>query len=231
MQIQRLEQIPVRLNPERIGKRLHAGRTEDEARIQSLVEIAQALVKAKALFRVSYIERKDENSLVLDGVQFHSRVLRKNLDDVGRAFPYVLTIGPDVEARADQCEDLLEKYYLDVIGNIALEQGRRHLQQHLQSRFGLQGISYMSPGSLEDWPLEEQKPLFSLLGDVNARLGVRLTESYLMIPRKSVSGIYFPTEVTFFSCQLCPRESCTGRKAPYSETLAREYGVDHSKAE
>jgi hypothetical protein len=46
-----------------------------------------------------------------------------------------------------------------------------------------------------------------------------------VLPRKSVSGIYFPTEVSFFSCQLCPRERCEGRKARYDKQKAREYGV------
>jgi len=54
---------------------------------------------------------------------------------------------------------------------------------------------------------------------------VRLTESLLMIPRKSASGIYFPTEVSFSSCQLCPRERCDNRKAGYDEAKARQYGI------
>jgi hypothetical protein len=83
----------------------------------------------------------------------------------------------------------------------------------------------MSPGSLEDWPIEQQRPLFSLLGNVEASIGVKLNKSLLMIPRKSVSGVYFPNEVTFYNCQLCPRERCEGRKAPYTEELAREYGI------
>jgi hypothetical protein len=81
----------------------------------------------------------------------------------------------------------------------------------------------MSPGSLMDWPLEEQKPLFSLLKGAEKLIGVRLTENLLMIPRKSVSGIFFPTEVTFLSCQLCRREKCEWRKARYNEGLAKQY--------
>ena len=46
-----------------------------------------------------------------------------------------------------------------------------------------------------------------------------------MIPRKSISGLYFPTEVTFFSCQLCERERCQGRKAPFDEGLKQKYGL------
>ena len=61
----------------------------------------------------------------------------------------------------------------------------------------------MNPGSLADWPLREQRPLFGLLGNVRAAIGVTLTPSLLMTPTKSVSGILFPSEETFASCQLC----------------------------
>jgi hypothetical protein len=46
-----------------------------------------------------------------------------------------------------------------------------------------------------------------------------------MIPTKSVSGIYFPTEITFYSCQLCPPKASDGRKAPYDERKAKEYAT------
>ncbi|MBW1696988.1 MAG: hypothetical protein JRH18_18185 [Deltaproteobacteria bacterium] len=64
-----------------------------------------------------------------------------------------------------------------------------------------------------------------MLGDVETAIGVRLTESLLMIPRKSSSGIYFPTEIPFFACQLCLKEDCPSRKAAYDANKAKEYGV------
>ncbi len=67
--------------------------------------------------------------------------------------------------------------------------------------------------------------MFEVLSGVESSLGVTLTEHLLMLPRKSVSGIFFPTEVTFYSCQLCPRKRCEGRKAPYDRNLAGEYGI------
>jgi hypothetical protein len=80
----------------------------------------------------------------------------------------------------------------------------------------------MNPGSGDArlWPIGQQRPLFELLGDVEAAIGVRLTPSFLMVPNKSVSGILFPTEVRFESCQLCTRENCPRRRAPYSGELA-----------
>jgi predicted transcriptional regulator len=83
----------------------------------------------------------------------------------------------------------------------------------------------MAPGSLEDWPIEEQKPLFVILGDVETSIGVRLTENLVMVPTKSISGIYFPTEISFYSCQLCPRKDCISRKAAFDQKLARENNI------
>jgi hypothetical protein len=77
----------------------------------------------------------------------------------------------------------------------------------------------MNPGSLPDWPLSEQKPLFTLLGGGPTTIGVQLKDSFLMVPVKSVSGIWFPTEEKFESCQLCQREKGPGRRAPFDSGL------------
>jgi hypothetical protein len=79
---------------------------------------------------------------------------------------------------------------------------------------------------LADWPIEEQAPLFKLLGDVETSIGVQLTDSLLMLPAKSISGIFFPTEISFISCQLCPRKRCESRKAKFDDKLAGEYGIE-----
>ena len=220
--MEKLEQISLSLGIGEVKDKLQSG---DWVQIQTLLEVAKPLISAKAVYKVCYIEEKLEDTVIIDGIRLRSRILRKNLEKVGRVFPYVITIGPRLEQKADVSTDLLEKYYLDKIGNIALSEARKHLEEHLRSRFVLDGLSYMSPGSLEDWPIEEQRPLFSILKGTEVSIGVRLTESLLMIPRKSVSGIYFPTEVTFYSCQLCPRQHCEGRKARYNENLAKEYGI------
>jgi hypothetical protein len=86
----------------------------------------------------------------------------------------------------------------------------------------------MAPGAGagDDWPITQQMGLFSLFGGrekVEELIGVRLTDTYLMVPIKSVSGLFFPTEVRFESCQICPREHCQGRRAAYSPEMAKKY--------
>jgi len=220
-----LENIHIQLDFDAIRRRLHLKRDNDLKAVQDLVHVAQPIVEPKVLYKTCYIEEKLAESVIIDGLHLSSTVLRKNLDKIERVFPFVITIGNKFSEKLDTCKDLLEKFYLDTIGNVALNQARLVLKDHLKQKYALEKTAFMAPGSLPNWPIEQQKPLFKLLGDVQTSIGVTLTESLLMLPAKSVSGIYFPTETSFFSCQLCPRERCDSRKAKYNEKLAREYGI------
>jgi cobalamin-dependent methionine synthase-like protein len=198
----------------------------DVAMIERLVESFNKATNIKAAFKICYLDEKGEDSVTIEGVKFVSRVLVHNLSKAGgKLFPFVLTLGKRVDALIDGASDILEKYLLDEIGNIALRESRQQLERHLSKNFAFDSLSCMAPGSLEDWPIVEQKKLFSLFNDFESTISVHLTNSCLMIPRKSVSGIYFPSEVTFHSCQLCPRERCESRKASFDESKAREYGI------
>jgi len=217
--------IPVILDHKEIKTRFHMGRRGDWSQVLSLIERAQALIEAGAVYRVCYIEERLEDTIRIDGVYLKSKVLRRHLDQAERVFPFVLTIGGALEEEARACTDILEKYYLDSIGDTALASVRSYFEESLRSRYGLTTLSSMSPGSLEDWSIENQGSLFSILGDVEGAIGVRLKKSLVMTPFKSISGIYFPTEIPFYSCQLCTRERCPSRMAEYNEQLARDYGI------
>ena len=105
---------------------------------------------------------------------------------------------------------------------------RKHLDEHLNRKFLLGKTSTMSPGSGDAtvWPIEQQRDLFALIGDVEGMIDVKLTDSFLMIPNKSTSGIVFPTEKDFRSCQVCHRENCPGRSAAFDPELWKE--VEHA---
>jgi hypothetical protein len=93
------------------------------------------------------------------------------------------------------------------------------LKEHLIEYDQPGQVFRLSPGSLSDWPIQEERPLFAILDNTRDLIGVHLTEGLMMVPTKSVSGILFPTEINFVSCQLCPREVCPGRKATYDKDL------------
>ena len=220
-----LQNLTPQIDLQEVRKFLRLDRQGDSQLAQRLIDKAKTLIEPKAAFKVCYIDEKQQDAVIVDGLRLESKVLRKNLNEVERIFPYVVSIGDALEQAARKMDDLLEAYYLDVVGNIALTAVRKQLHDHLCSKFALKKISFMSPGSLQDWPVEAQGQLFQLLPEVEASIGVRLNKSFLMIPTKSVSGIYFQSEVSFFNCQLCQRGKCPGRKARYNEDLAREYGI------
>jgi hypothetical protein len=220
-----LENLTLQIDPEAVRKSLRLDRQGDAQLAQRLIDKAKTLIEPKAAFKLCYIGEKLQDAVIVNGLRLESKVLRKNLDAVERIFPYVVSLGAALEQATGKMSDLLEAYYLDAIGNIALTAVRKQLHDYLCNKFALKKISFMSPGSLLDWPLEAQSQLFQLLPDLEASIGVRLNKSLLMIPTKSVSGIYFQTEVSFFSCQLCQRGRCPGRKARYDENVARDYGI------
>ena len=114
---------------------------------------------------------------------------------------------------------MLTRWWADGIMQMALAPAMDAVNAYVQDEFHPGKTARMNPGSLSDWPISEQSPLWSLLGDPTPSIGVRLTDSFLMIPAKSVTGIQFPSEVSYENCQLCPREICPGRRAPYDKTL------------
>ncbi len=188
-------------------------------RFERLVHEAATIARPRALYGVAYIDSKSEGRVIIDGIRFDSRVLRVNLEKAQRVFPFLATCGTELHEWAAAQEDILQRYYADEIAEAALRQALGVLRAHLKERYRLGRTSIMSPGSLPDWPIQAQRPLFALFGDTERLLGVRLTDSLLMVPSKSVSGIRFPTEQTFASCQLCPREGCPSRQAPYDAGL------------
>ena len=218
-----LNNIPFEPDRDQLLKRLRikaGSRRVDD--LKHMVSDAQAIAKPKALYKVSFIESRGDDHVVVDGVTFKSRVLVVNLAPVHRVFAYVATCGEELERWVSSIDDLLQKYWADTISEMALRSATEALHEHLDERYRPGKTSVMNPGSLPDWPLREQRPLFALLGDPERDIGVRLLDSLLMTPTKSVSGIRFSTEESFSSCQLCPRENCPSRRAPYDATLYDE---------
>ena len=220
-----LEEIAVAVPVEDVVRSLRLTGPDGEAKARALLAEAQPLLLPKAIYKEAFIDEKGPGLVRIAGATFRSRVLRTILEKAEKVFAFVLTVGGELEARASQSRDLLRQFSLETIADLALQAAAGFLEAHLKRRFGFEMLSSLSPGSLEDWPITEQRPLFELLGDPAAAVGVRLSDSLLMIPRKSVSGLFFPTTESFSSCRLCARESCQGRRAPYDPALRKKFEI------
>ena len=189
-----------------------------------LVRVAQAIARPKALYKVTRVESKGNDYVIIDGVRFNSRVLRVNLERALWVFPHVVTCGMELHEWTGSIDDVLQRYWADAISKMALRAASRALDEHLAEHRHPGQTSCISPGVFPEWPLSGQRALFELLDGPQEAIGVRLLKSRMMEPHKSTSGIIFPTDKCFVICELCATEYCSGRRAPYDETLyEREY--------
>ena len=220
-----IDDIPVELETESVIKNLKIGRSSSfiEKKIGELVETVNKVAKPKALYTESRIDYTTDTQASIDGHVFNSRVLGKNLADLELCYPYVVTAGLELEEiKLPETQSLM---LLDLIKNIVVGKAFDYAKELIAEKHNVSYITEMSPGHLDDWQLTEQKPLFNLLSDAE-KIGVRLTDSCMMIPIKTVSGILFSSESRFQSCQVCTQARCMGRKTAYDPRIAKLYGIE-----
>jgi hypothetical protein len=191
---------------------------------EGLVAQAAAVACPKVLWREAYVETLSDGTATIDGVLFQSDVLRHNLTGIGRVFAYVATCGREVDGLLAGKNDFVLSAWLHFIKLELLTFCLPALRGVIRQQFGMERLSAMNPGSGDEdvWTIDQQVGLFSLFGDVEAQVGVRLTESYLMVPDVSVSGILFAADRAYQNCQLCRREHCPNRSAPFDAVLWAE---------
>ena len=195
--------------------------SDDARELGELIDLARAIGRPKAAFRECFVEARGEDTVTVGDQSFTSLTLRRNLDGVERVFPFVCTCGQEV-AQADPAPgDFIKGFWWDAIQAQLLRAAFAHFVAHLTQRYRLGKTAQMNPGSgdAEIWPVSQQRELFALLGDVRGGIGVELTDSGMMLPIKTVSGIRFATEADFRSCQVCHRATCPNRTAEFNQEV------------
>lgn len=190
-------------------------------KLESLIHEVRAWAHPKALYKISCIDKKDGDTVIVDGVVFASLALRKNLEPVERVFPYIATCGTEVDRIEIVQTDTLMNFWLYQLKGRLLEAAVTYLNRHIDKNYKTGNLSSMNPGSGDEavWPIAQQRDLFSIFNGADSRIGVRLTDASVLIPETSLMGIIFPAKVDFQSCQLCHREKCRGRKAPFDKEV------------
>jgi hypothetical protein len=217
-----IKDIPFKLDASALLERVHIRPDSDDAQdFEKLLQLARQIGKPKALYTEVYVVLSGKDTVSLNGIGFTSLMLRENLTNIDRVFPFIATCGREMDQVSGSDNNILKLFWWDVIKESLLLAASQYLLNLLERRFQLKRTASMNPGSgdVNVWPIEQQRDLFSLLGDVRGQIGVELTDSFLMVPNKTVSGIHFPTERDFRTCQVCHREKCPNRRAPFDQAL------------
>ncbi|MDE5420485.1 hypothetical protein L3049_21040 [Labilibaculum sp. DW002] len=130
---------------------------------------------------------------------------------------FVCSAGSEVSLRSKELfdkGDLVEGYLVDVLGTVMVEKAMDKVQELLKLECEEKGwkiTNRYSPGYC-DWNVAEQKKLFSFFPDNIC--GIQLSDSCLMHPVKSVSGIIGIGENVDFhkhECHKCGSVNCLYR--------------------
>jgi hypothetical protein len=150
------------------------------------------LLQGRAVLASFPIER-DGAALRLGGrLTSAGRTLRERLEGCGTAWLFAATIGDGVERRSvslSEKGELTRSLLVDAYGSAAAIALGLALEQAVAREcvpLGLQATKRTAPG-YGDFDLEAQRPLVELLDA--AAIGVTLTEDFLMLPAKSISGV------------------------------------------
>lgn len=219
--LHKLDNIPVTVTFEAALARLKIEEDEDIELISGLFETAKKTARPKALYREAFVEEISGRNVKIDGHVFESEVLAAALKDIHRVFAYVCTCGTEVDDWSKGEKDYVVSLWLDMIKEMFLGEAAVFLHEYLKDSFRFEKLASVNPGSgnVDNWHISQQKELFSLIGDVKSGIGVTLTDSFLMLPTKSTSGLYFPSETGYANCALCTRKNCVGRRAEFDKAL------------
>ena len=198
---------------------------EPSARITSLVndyiENYHDFIASSYSYTFKDIEWIDGNRISIgDSIVLRSKVIAGLLERCEIIAVFALTIGNHLEEMVAHLADnglVLQATVLDAVGSGATEKLANHIEDKIKrmaNAGNLMTSRRFSPGYC-DWNVNQQKKIFRALNGDTA--GVRLTDSLLMMPRKSISGIIgigLPNKdiENYNPCPTCNKKECPGRR-------------------
>ncbi len=178
----------------RLGYRRPSQVPEKTSRLlDEVIARARGLLEPRAIYDVVDVEATDDGPIVIGGVlRTTSLSVRERLAGCRRALVFAATVGPALERwghelleAGEMTRSLLADAYASSAA-IALGLEIETIATRLLAEEGLAATRRYAPG-YGDWSLSDQAPLYALLEA--SRIGLTLTEEFLMIPAKSISGV------------------------------------------
>ncbi|MCL2484445.1 MAG: hypothetical protein FWF00_00085 [Endomicrobia bacterium] len=163
-----------------------------EILIKENLDLAQKLIKPKAVLAFDNITVKNGIIELEDGFKIESSDITKLLDGCFKAYCIAVTIGQAIENKRNSFIDDKETFkalILDAAGSVAAEEtisiAYRQIEDFEKKNGNVLTKRY-SPG-YGNWKLESQKDFLNWLGA--DKIGITLNDFFLMRPEKSVSAL------------------------------------------
>jgi len=176
-------------------------------------------VKAEYIIYDSVQFNSTDKSVEINNICFQvNRIVFGQIKKSSSIAIFLCTAGEEIGRRsreAMQERDLLKGYVYDVVGSEVVETTANLMENELEKAMASAGkkiTNRYSPGYC-GWNVSEQHKLFQLIPENFC--GIRLTQSALMDPVKSVSGIIgigVNVKHNPYTCNLCDMKDCIYRR-------------------
>ncbi len=224
MDAKTLEGLKVKVNEDYVLKLQASGR-KPGGRIKEIlayeIEEAYCLMQPRAIWAEAIVKEIADGIVNLEGrFVLHAGDIAKEWEGSQLLAMAVCTIGSALEQKVAELfaqREFAKAMMLDSVGSAAVESVADEVNYAICQRAETLGLktSPRSSSGYGKWNLTDQRVL---LGATHAyRIGVRLNEQYMMIPRKSVSfaigiGSIMVGAEDATPCRRCGREGCEYRR-------------------
>ena len=187
---------------------------------QYIEECTRIMTPLAGYLLVDSVEAESSEEIAIEGVRFHAgKIIHKMLKNSETYAFFLVTAGPEPEKLARNLlanGEYLEGYITDLVASALVDSVAERVHEVIRKMAIVRDMKVTnrySPGYCS-WDVAEQQKLFKLFHENSC--GITLSESSLMSPVKSISGIIgMGPGVKFneYTCQICPMKSCHFRKA------------------
>jgi len=186
--------------------------------VDEILEEYCKLCDIRAAYRVVDVSAHRGQGLLINNTFFDlNKIIAFQIKNAEMLALFICTIGTGMESWSSQLfseGDGVRAHFVDTIASAAVEKATDIIHDHIEQQMVQKGLAVtnrFSPGYC-GWSVSQQHLLFSFFP--SGCCGIELTESSLMIPRKSTSGIIgigSSVKREPYFCGRCTKKDCTYR--------------------
>lgn len=179
----------------------------------------QSVMSRKSVYRIFDLEQVDAENIRFGGLEVKSKNLAKNLQGCDKVVLFGATLGIRVDQLLSRTSktDMAKTVVLQACAAALLEEYCDECQEKIKAEVQEEGRFLrprFSPG-YGDFPIECQKDVVRML-DSAKRIGLTITESFMMAPSKSVTAVIgagrTPVRCHRQGCEACGKKNCIYRR-------------------
>jgi len=161
--------------------------------IKNAIDTAYSLIKGKACYRTFRIDKvvTDRVIIIESELLFRGNNMVRLLKDCAYATLLVCTIGKEIDERIEELKNssLVDAYYLDRVGAWMADYMAEQVGRIIEGEIRKSGYepTFRYAAGYGDWSLDAQREIMRLTEA--DKIGVSLTDTYIMVPRFSVSAV------------------------------------------